>query len=210
MFYYVSGNLTVLDPTFAVIDCAGVGYQLSISTTTYDALARSGGYTATGDASGKKARLYTYLSVTQDAFALYGFYTVEECNLFKMLITVSGVGPKAALAVLSAHSADSFAAAVAANDAKAIARANGVGLKTAQKIILELKDKVAKGFDLAGAPSDVGTGGAYMPSSVAGEAIEALTVLGYSESEAAKAVRASGGATVEDCIRGALALLMKR
>ena len=136
---------------------------------------------------------------------------MNECNLFKLLITVSGVGPKAAMAILSALSVESFISACAANDAKAISRANGVGLKTAQKIILELKDKVAKGFDMSGDVLDSisPAGNAYVPSSVTGEAIDALCVLGYTTAEATKAVKACNGNTVEDIIRQALALLMK-
>ena len=211
MYYYLNGNLAELTPGMAVIDCAGVGYLLNISGTTYDAIVKKGGLTASGDASGVKTKLYTYQAVREDAIELYGFYTLSECNLFKLLITVSGVGPKAGMAILSALSVESFVAACAANDAKAISRANGVGLKTAQKIILELKDKVAKGFEMSGdvleniSPS----GGGYIPSSVSSEAVDALCVLGYTTAEATKAVKACSGNTVEDIIRQALTLLMK-
>ncbi len=211
MYYYLNGTLAELSASMAVIDCGGVGYLLTISGTTYDALIKKGGMTASGDASGIKTKLYTYQSVREDAIELFGFYTTSECNLFKLLITVSGVGPKAAMAILSALSVESFVAACAQNDAKAISRANGVGLKTAQKIILELKDKVAKGFDMSGDILDSisPAGGAYVPSSVTSEAIDALCVLGYTNAEATKAVKACNGGTVEDIIRQALALLMK-
>lgn len=211
MYYYLNGTLTELSPTMAVIDCAGVGYLLSVSTTTYDALVKKGGLTADGEASGVKTKLYTYQAVREDSIELFGFHSLNECNLFKLLITVSGVGPKAAMAILSAHSVESFVAACAANDAKAISRANGVGLKTAQKIILELKDKVAKGFDMSGDVLDSLSPSAttYVPSSVSSEAIDALCVLGYTTSEATKAVKACSGTTVEEIIRQALALLMK-
>lgn len=211
MYYYLNGTLAELSANMAVIDCGGVGYLLTISGTTYDALIKKGGLTASGDASGVKAKLYTYQAVREDAIELFGFYSMNECNLFKLLITVSGVGPKAAMAILSALSVESFVAACAANDAKAISRANGVGLKTAQKIILELKDKVAKGFDMSGDILDSlsPSGTSYVPSSVSSDAIDALCVLGYTNAEATKAVKACSGSTVEDIIRQALALLMK-
>ncbi|MBE6704625.1 MAG: Holliday junction branch migration protein RuvA [Ruminococcaceae bacterium] len=211
MYYYLNGTLAELSVNMAVIDCGGVGYLLTISGTTYDTLVKKGGMTASGEASGTKVKLYTYQAVREDAIELFGFYSMNECNLFKLLITVSGVGPKAAMAILSALSVESFVSACAANDAKAISRANGVGLKTAQKIILELKDKVAKGFDMSGDVLDSVSpaGNAYVPSSVTGEAIDALCVLGYTTAEATKAVKACSGATVEDIIRQALALLMK-
>ena len=211
MYYYLNGTLVELSVNMAVIDCAGVGYLLTISGTTYDTLVKKGGLTASGEASGVKTKLYTYQAVREDAIELFGFYSMNECNLFKLLITVSGVGPKAAMAILSALSVESFISACAANDAKAISRANGVGLKTAQKIILELKDKVAKGFDMSGDVLDSisPAGNAYVPSSVTGDAIDALCVLGYTTAEATKAVKACNGNTVEDIIRQALALLMK-
>ena len=211
MYYFLNGTLAELSVNMAVIDCGGVGYLLTISGTTYDTLVKKGGMTASGEASGTKVKLYTYQAVREDAIELFGFYSMNECNLFKLLITVSGVGPKAAMAILSALSVESFVSACAANDAKAISRANGVGLKTAQKIILELKDKVAKGFDMSGDVLDSVSpaGNAYVPSSVTGEAIDALCVLGYTTAEATKAVKACSGATVEDIIRQALAILMK-
>ncbi len=210
MYYYLCGTLAELSVNMAVIDCGGVGYLLTISGTTYDELASRGGMTASGDASGAKTKLYTYQAVREDAIELYGFYSQNECSLFKLLITVSGVGPKAAMAILSALSVESFVAACAANDAKAISRAQGVGLKTAQKIIIELKDKVAKGFDISGGDfMQESVGSAYVPSSVSGEAIDALCVLGYTTAEATKAVKACSGSTVEDIIRQALTLLMK-
>ena len=133
MYYYLNGTLAHLTPSTAVIDCGGVGYLLTISGSTYDSVIKNGGMTASGDTSGIRVKLYTYQAVREDAIELYGFFTESECSLFKLLITVSGVGPKAATAILSALSVESFVAACAANDAKAISRANGVGLKTAQK-----------------------------------------------------------------------------
>ncbi len=210
MYGYFNGTLAELLPNSAVIECGGVGYLLTISGTTYDALVKNGGVSASGDTCGLKTKLYAYQAVREDAIELYGFFSESERNLFKLLITVSGGGPKAAMAILSCLSVESFVAACAQNDAKAISRANGVGLKTAQKIILELKDKVAKGFgiseEFAGGGSDSVS---YVSSSAAQEAIDALCVLGYTSSEATKAVKACGGTAVEDIIRQALALLMK-
>ena len=104
MYYYLNGTLAELSASMAVIDCGGVGYLLTISGTTYDALVKKGGMTASGEASGVKTKLYTYQAVREDAIELFGFYSINECNLFKLLITVSGVGPKAAMAILSALS----------------------------------------------------------------------------------------------------------
>lgn len=142
MYYYVKGELALLESDRAVIDCGGVGYLLSITKNTYDELVSGGALTASGDAAEKTVKLFTYYHVREDAAELYGFFTENECSLFKLLIGVSGVGPKAALSVLSALSPSSFIAAVLSDDAKAVSKAQGVGLKSAQKIILELKDKL--------------------------------------------------------------------
>ena len=209
MYYYLHGKLAHLSVDMAVIDCGGVGYLLSISGTTYDAIVKSDAYTPSGDLSDIKVKLYTYQAVREDSIELFGFFTLDECSLFKLLISVSGIGPKAGLAILSALSPSGLVSAIAQGDAKAISRAQGVGLKTAQKVIIELKDKVAKGFDLSGDDVSVQDTGSYVPSSVSQEAIEALCVLGYTNTEAVKAVKNSTGITVEDIIRNALVFLMK-
>ena len=207
MFYYLNGTVAVLSPEKAVIDCGGVGYLLSITTKTYDALVSEGALKPDGNASEIVAKLFTYYHVREDAAELYGFYTENECTLFKMLISISGVGPKAALSILSTLSCDAFINAVVSQDAKAIASAQGIGIKSAQKIILELKDKLSSwsyaydGTTLSGEES-------APDSDIIKEAINALSVLGYSRQEATKAVKNAKGNTVEDVIRSALSNLM--
>lgn len=172
MFYYIKGKLVKLAGDFAAVDCGGVGYKLWISGSTYSALAaRLGG----------EVLLYTYLNVREDVMELYGFSTEEELSLFKLLIGVNGVGPKAAGAILTGLTVENLTAAINAGDAKAISRAQGVGLKTAQKIILELNGKL----------TGIGGEGAEVPTSSAvdGDAMDALMVLGFRRDEAAAALK---------------------
>lgn len=207
MFYYLNGTAALIEPDRAVIDCGGVGYLLSITRKTYDELVNIGCISADGTSGGKEVKLYTYYHVREDAAELYGFYSEQECTLFKMLIAISGVGPKAALAILSALSVDSFVRAVAAQDAKAISAAQGIGLKSAQKIILELKDKLS-GWSTDGVSAEYEDKEPEADSDVRKEAVNALTVLGYTRQEAVKAVKNAKGATLEDIIRYALSQLM--
>ena len=135
MFYYLNGTLVHTDPNTAVIDCGGVGYRLTISGSTL------------GHLAGKlntEVKLFTYLAVREDGMELYGFSDLKEKTAFEMLIGVSGVGPKAAVAILTLLSPDRLSAAILSEDQKAISRAVGVGPKTAARVILELKDKVSK------------------------------------------------------------------
>ena len=132
MFYYVEGTVAELQPYLAVIDCSGVGYACMTTNNTLSALKK-----------GQKARLYTYLHVAENAFGLYGFKTQSELSSFRMLIGVSGVGPKAALAILSVGTPETLAMAIVTGDEKALTVAPGIGKKIAQRIILELKDKIA-------------------------------------------------------------------
>ncbi len=170
MFYYIKGTLAVLRPGFAAIDCMGVCYRLTVGTRTVAALAQS---------VGAEVRLFTYLSVREDGVELFGFSDEEERDVFIRLIGVSGVGPKAAVSVLSALSVGQLADCVSSGDAAGIATANGIGMKTAQKIILELKDKLSA----VAADASVPAGGA------AAEAVNTLVVLGYSRAQATAAVR---------------------
>ncbi len=174
MFYYIKGTLAHLASDFAAVDCGGVCYKLGISARSFSALApRLGG----------EVLLYTYLNVREDIMELYGFCTSEELDCFKLLIGVSGVGPKAAGAILSELDVVSLSRAVASGDAKAISRAQGVGLKTAQRVIIELKGKLsADGGELDLADS-APVGGDV------GSAMDALLVLGYRRDEAAAALR---------------------
>lgn len=207
MFYYISGKLVRLEPTFAVVDVGGVGYKLTVSGTTYDAMPPR------SVSEPPKVTLYTHLAVREDDMELYGFATQAELSSFRLLLTVSGVGPKAALAVLSLLSPEKFALAVCTDDRKTISRANGIGPKTAARIILELKDKMLK--ESGGAIPD---GGAVSsaPAAPAGrgkrnEAVDALIVLGYSRPEALTALKSvdTEHLELEAIIRAALKNLMK-
>ncbi len=173
MFYYVNGTVAHIGPYLAVIDCGGVGYACRTTNTTISALKL-----------GEKGKLYTYLNVREDAMELYGFATQEELNLFQQLLSVSGVGPKAALAILSATTPANLALAIITGDEKVLTSAPGVGKKIAQRVILELKDKLAKGQTmLSGGESYGGTGVTVIPENKLSEASAALAVLGYSQSE---------------------------
>lgn len=189
----------------AVIDCGGVGYLVTITGKTYEYLLGKNAFDPSGNMTGVKVKIYTYHVVREDASELYGFASSEECELFKSLISVSGVGPKGAVAILSTLSAERLVLAVAQGDAKAISASPGVGLKTAQKIIIELKDKLAKGMDTAGDDIPGGVPG----TGVQAEAVDALVVLGYSKNEASRAVAKCKAASLEGIIREALKLLMK-
>lgn len=188
MFYSVKGTLTHTEPGLAVVECGGVGFKCFTSLSTQRSLPQVGG----------EVKLYTHLNVREDALDLFGFSTVSELNCFKMLTGVSGVGPKAALAILSELTPEQVAAAVATGDSKALTRANGVGVKLAQRIALELRDRV-KGMKPGGAAAPTGVVSA---STNAGAAVNALTVLGYSPTEAASVVAKFDSALpIEELIR---------
>lgn len=209
MFYYINGKLTVLRPDCAVIDCGGAGYLLSISATTHARLSRTHETFPDYSCDGKEQKLFTHFSVKEDSQDLFGFYDEQERDIFRLLITVSGIGPKGALAILSALTPSEIASACATDNAKAIASANGIGLKTAQKVIIELKDKIAKTVSYDTFEIDTDTGEILNTSANINDAVQALVVLGYTKGEATKAAKAAGGGSVEEIIRKALALLMK-
>ena len=206
MFYYISGKLAKLDAAFAVVDAGGVGFKMTISKSTY--------YRITGK-SGENVMLYTYMAVREDGTELFGFSTEEELSAFKMLITVSGVGPKAAISILSTLTPEKLALAICTEDKKAISQANGIGPKTAARIILELKDKLkADGIGEADVDSsspltEVGAGAKN--TSKLSDAQDALVVLGYSRNEALKALQTidTNALDLDDIIRLALKKLMK-
>ena len=179
MLYHVNGILEYCEQSFAVIDCNGVGYKLTISDNTYSAIVSQ---------INQRVKLYTNLQVREDGVELFGFKTLDELNAFKLLITVSGVGPKAAMAILSLLTPDRLSMAITSEDTKAIAKANGVGAKTAARVVLELKDKITKqAFTTTTTVS--GEAVTIIPkSSNLSEALEALVVLGYSRSDAQKAL----------------------
>ena len=192
MFYYISGTLVTVTTEYAAIDCSGVCYKLMISGTTYSKIATK---------LNSKALLYTYLNVREDIMELYGFSTEEELDCFKRLISVSGVGPKAALAILTALSVEAFISAINSGDARAISAAQGVGLKTAQKVILELKGKLLTtetAEPVANKNED------------SSDAVNALIVLGYSRQQAVDAIKhCTSAKTVEEKIRDGLKYLSK-
>ena len=196
MIYSVYGKLVHLEPNLAVVECGGVGYGVRTSAVTVSRL----------PAMGEEVTLYTYLHVTDAGIDLFGFYDSYELSCFKMLLGVTRVGPKAALGVLSTVTAEQFAMAVAAGDFKTLAKAPGLGSKTAQRIVLELKDKLKKDKVVSGIELPDFT--PVQESSNAGEAISALVVLGYTQGEAASAVMPlDPSMPVEDMIKKALQTL---
>ncbi|MBU5434837.1 Holliday junction branch migration protein RuvA [Pseudoflavonifractor sp. MSJ-37] len=200
MFYYVSGTVAHVEPYLAVIDCGGVGYACR---TTNQSLSRL--------TVGQKGKLFTHLYVREELFELYGFATEDELNCFRLLIGVSGVGPKAALSILSATTPEGLAMSIITGDEKALTVAQGIGKKIAQRIILELKDKLAKGQIAAGGESYAGTGVTVIPQDKSSEAAAALAVLGYSQTEAAMALKGIDveGLELEQIVKQALKKMMK-
>ncbi len=190
MIYSLRGKLIVSEPAVAVIECGGVGYKCGIPLSTAEKLPKTG----------NEVMLWTYMNVREDAVDLFGFYTQTELNTFKMLTSVSGVGPKVGISLLSEFSADKLNFLIASNDAKGLTRASGVGLKLAQRIVLELKDKL-KGADLSLADALSSPAMAPQKGNLS-EAISALVSLGYSQSEAAAALKGtSPEASVEELIK---------
>ena len=195
MIYSLTGSIMEKTPVEAVLQCGGVGYLVNIPLTTAGQL----------PAIGAEATLYTYMNVSENDVALFGFGSREEREIFTLLIGVSGVGPKVGLAILSAMPPDRIVLAVGSGDHKAFTAANGVGPKLAQRLVLELRDKVAKGFSANGlSMADVSS----VSSPEAGgtsQAIAALVSLGYSQSEAAAAVaKVDPAIPVSEMIRLAL------
>ena len=208
MFYYVRGKLTLLDPAFAVIDANGVGYRLTISQTTHSLLSKNSTSSKNDDVT-----LYSYMAVREDGVELFGFGTVDELDAFKLLITVSGVGPKAAIAILSQLPPQKLSVAICSEDKKAISMANGIGPKTAARVILELKDKLTKAP--IGADSDdsfeAAVSNTIGAQSKLSDAQDALMALGYSRNEAYNVLKTLDTANLEldDIIRLALKKMMK-
>ena len=182
MFYYLNGELALRDINTCVIDCGGVGYKLTISTITSESLASK---------LGQKVKLYTHLAVREDGVEMFGFGSNEERHTFNLLTAVSGIGPKVAMSILSVMTPDRLAMAVCTEDIKSISKAPNIGAKTAARIVLELKDKIAKEMPLASAsvkdtPGTINT--ARMSTGNLAEATEALMVLGYDRSTVIKAL----------------------
>lgn len=199
MIAYIKGEISDITEDNLVLESNGIGYNIKISAATAAIL----------PALGEIMKIYTYTNVREDAFLLYGFLTKDDLGIFKKLITVSGIGPKVGLSVLSALSADELRFAIAAGDAKTICKAPGVGKKTAERVILELKDKISIEDAFINASGNSGMesleDGTY--ASAKNEAVEALTALGYSSSEALRAVKqvaVEEGMNTEEILKQAL------
>jgi len=196
MFHYLEGTVTIVGRSLAVVDIGGAGYACMVTANTLSRLE-----------TGKKARLYTYCHIREDAFDIFGFFDPGEKRCFEQLISVSGVGPKAALSILSSASPEAFALAIVSDDETALTIAPGIGKKLAQRIILELKDKVSKETGAMKASGYVPPSeGAGQPGSSQRDAAAALGVLGYSQGEISAALRTidTGGMSVEEIIREVL------
>lgn len=199
MFYYVEGTVAHIEPYLAVIDCGGVGYACRTTNHTISQLKK-----------GEVKRLYTYLNVGDGIFELYGFAAEQELASFKLLIGVSGVGPKAALAILSVGTPEQLTMAVITGDEKALTAAPGVGKKLAQRIILELKDKIAKETQELAMPS-ASAGTAAGIGGKAAEAAAALAVLGYTQQDISVALKGidAENLPLEEIIRQSLKKMVK-
>lgn len=200
MYYYLNGTVAHIGPYLVVIDCGGVGYACRTTNHTISKLN-----------AGKAAKLYTHLYVREEIFELYGFASESELGCFRMLIGVSGVGPKAALAILSSNTPEGLALAIVSGNEKALTSAPGIGKKIAQRIILELKDKLAKGQLTSTGGESYAGGITVIPENKASEASAALAVLGYSQSEIAVALKGIDldGLSLEDVIKQALKKMVK-
>ena len=188
MFHYINGIVAEMLPNIAVIDCGGVGFQINTSTNTLSQIK-----------SGEKAKLYTYVHIREDIFEIYGFSSTSERRCFEMLLSVSGVGPKAALSILSVNTPEGLVMNILSENEKAITAASGVGKKIAQRVILELKDRMAKETISAS-----GTG-------KLSDASAALSVLGYSAGEINYALKSidTNTLSLEEIIKAALKAMIK-
>ncbi|MCM1122713.1 MAG: Holliday junction branch migration protein RuvA [Eubacterium sp.] len=203
MYAYLRGTLEEITEDNIVVEVGNIGYNVKVSTTTAELL----------PGLGSEVKIYTYTLVREDTFSLYGFLTRDDLEIFKKLITVNGIGPKGGLAILSVMNADALRFAIMAGDAKSIAKAPGVGNKTAERVILDLRDKISledtlRGFDEPASSIDGAlSAGAGADHVMKKEAIEALVALGYSASDATNAVKkveVAEDTTVESILKAAL------
>ena len=213
MIDYIKGKLTELNPTEAIVEAAGVGYGIAITLPTYSALVGKEMNDA-NDANGEMVKLFITEVIREDTHELYGFVVKAERQLFELLMTVSGVGASTARMIMSAFSAEELRMLIATGNTKAMAKVKGLGTKTAQRIIVDLKDKALK-VDLGGDPTELFNGDVSlndeMMNGVRAEAISALTMLGFAAMASGKAVdkilKAEPALTVEAVIRKALTML---
>lgn len=212
MIEYIKGILTDLNPTEAVIEAAGVGYGIAITLPTYSALVgkEANGDAALNGANGEVVKLFISEIIREDTHEVYGFVTKAERELFELLLTVSGVGASTARMIMSAFSAEELRMLIATGNAKGMAKVKGLGPKTAQRIIVDLKDKALK-IDLGGDPTEIPMLDVEADSGVKAEAISALTMLGFASAASGKAVdkilKAQPDMKVEAVIREALKML---
>lgn len=201
MYAYLKGTIEEITEDNLVLEVGQIGYNIRISARTANALGNIGSF----------AKIYTYTLVREDAFSLYGFLTRDDLEIFKKLITVNGIGPKGGLAILSVMSADELRFAIVAGDAKAISKAPGVGARTAERVILDLKDKISLEDTLVPKESGITVSLSDRESGKEkNEAIEALTALGYSATDALRAVKqvdTTEKDSVEDILKAALKYL---
>ncbi len=203
MIAYMKGEIIDIAEDNLILEVNNIGYNIRISAGTAGLL----------PGIGEEVKIYTYTYVKEDAFWLYGFLTRDDLGIFRRLITVNGIGPKGGLAILSTMTADDLRFAILSGDAKAIAKAPGIGVKTAERVILDLRDKVSLEESFIGQSTGKRTAGASEPGTgtARNEAVEALTALGYSPSEAMRAVKKAGanadaleGMDTEDILKLAL------
>ena len=204
MYSYIKGILRDMDEESIVVETGGIGYHIYTTGQTFRYL----------PSVGEEVKVYTYLHVREDAMLLFGFLTKDELKIYKLLLGVSGIGPKGGLGILSALGPDDLRFAVASNDVKAIQAAPGIGKKTAEKLILELKDKLKLEDALentANAVQNTADTSAGMANEMTGEAVQALVALGYGNTEALKAVRQveiTEEMSVEDVLRQSLKYML--
>lgn len=201
MFYYLRGQVALIEQNLVVLDCGGVGFSVNTTTNTISRLH-----------VGEEARLYTHCVIREDAFDIYGFAQKQELETFKLLISVTGVGPKAALAILSSVTPDGLRMAVVTQNEKMLTAAPGVGKKIAQRILLELKDKMGAVAELDLTGDAAVTVAPMGPGSKAAEAVQALQVLGYDQNAINAAMKGIDAEHLEtqDIIKAALKAMMKQ
>ncbi len=198
MIGYIKGLLDSKGEDRVWVENSGIGFEIFVPGSVMDELPHTG----------EEIKLYTYLHVREDIMQLYGFLTADTCELFKLLLTVSGVGPKGALGILTVMDADTLRFALLAGDAKAIAKAPGVGKKTAEKVVLELRDKIDQSDYMDPGNDNISTGTVSEDTSATKDTIEALVALGYSSTDAMRAVKSAaamvGDADTETLLKAAL------
>lgn len=201
MIYNVKGELSFVGASFAVVNCGGVGFKCMTTLNTIKQL----------DKIGSEVNLFTHLVVREDAMELYGFFEMQELDCFKLLVSVSGIGPRAATAILSELTPDKLALCLATGDSKALTKAQGIGKKIAERAVLELKDKIGSIVDNENVADAVSAVQNISERSDCAEAVEALVSLGFNQGEASMAVSKLGeGLSVDDMIRQGLKILSRQ